>query len=270
MRDQTGMGRANRVSSLMRGLAILQMFEDAGQTVTVSQIARRLGIHRSNASRLAATLCDQGFLSRTGSPGRYRLGPQLPRLARLAGEPDEAVRRAREPLRRLVDTTGETGQVAVLDGTEVVTAVVVDGWHTVRAHTVERARFPAHCTALGKALLSGLDDEYVRARFGSQTLAGRTPRSITCLDRLCRELDVVRRRGYAVDDEEYEPGLRCVAAPVRDADGRVVASLGLSGPVARLTDEVLQRLATAVRAAAAAAGPPCRRPGSSPAVTGRP
>ncbi|HLV58549.1 MAG TPA: helix-turn-helix domain-containing protein, partial [Natronosporangium sp.] len=90
MRDQTGMGQTNRVSSLMRGLAILRMFEDTGQTVTVSQIARQLGIHRSNASRLAATLCDLGFLSRTDSPGRYRLGPQLPRLARLAGEPDEA------------------------------------------------------------------------------------------------------------------------------------------------------------------------------------
>src|SRR5690606_420416 len=130
MQGQTGMGRTNRVSSLMRGLAILQMFENVGQTVTVSEIARRLGIHRSNASRLAATLCDLGFLSRAGSPGRYRLGPQLARLARLAGEPDEAVRRAREPLRRLVAETGETGQVAVLDGTDVVTTVVVDGWHT--------------------------------------------------------------------------------------------------------------------------------------------
>ena len=269
MRDQTGMGQTNRVSSLMRGLAILQMFEDTGQTVTVSQIARQLGIHRSNASRLAATLCDLGFLSRTDSPGRYRLGPQLPRLARLAGEPDEAVRRAREPLRRLVAATGETGQVAVLDGTEVVTVVVIDGWHTVRAHTVERARFPAHCTALGKALLSGLDEECLRARFGSRALAGRTARSITRLDRLCRELDVVRRRGYAVDDEEYEPGLRCVAAPVRDADGVVVASLGLSGPVARLTDEVLHRLATGVRTAAAAAGPPCGRAAPPPATTAR-
>lgn len=254
MRDQTGMGRTNRVSSLMRGLAILRMFEETGQTVTVSQIARQLGVHRSNASRLAATLCDMEFLSRTGSAGRYRLGPQLPRLARLAGEPDEAVRRAREPLRRLVAETGETGHVALIDGTDAVTAVVVDGWHTVRAHTAERARFPAHCSALGKALLSGLDEDSLRARYGTRTLAGRTPRTITSLDRLCRELDVVRRRGYAVDDEEYEPGLRCVAAPVRGADGTVVASLGLSGPAVRLTDETLHRLAAGVRAAAAAAG----------------
>src|SRR5690606_24264574 len=118
--------------------------------------------------------------------GRYRLGPQLPRLARLAGEPDEAVRRAREPLRRLVAETGETGHVALIDGTDAVTAVVVDGWHTVRAHPAERARFPAHCSALGKALLSGLDEDSLRARYGTRTLAGRTPRTIPSLDRLCR------------------------------------------------------------------------------------
>src|SRR5690606_40481408 len=127
----------------------------------------------------------------------------------------------------------------------------------------------AHCSALGKALLSGLDEDSLRARYGTRTLAGRTPRTITSLDRLCRELDVVRRRGYAVDDEEYEPGLRCVAAPVRGADGTVVASLGLSGPVARLTDEVLHRLATGGRTAAAGGGPPRGRAAPPPATTAR-
>lgn len=226
------------------------MVSDAHPVVSVSEMARKIGVHRSSASRLAATLHAMGFLARAGEPGQYRLGPELIRLGRLAARDIDLAEQTLGPLRRLVEQTGETGHVGMLDGTEAVTIAVVDGWQTVRMHSHVNKRSPASCSSLGKALLSGLPDERVREIFDGPELPARTPASITTLTGLLRELARIREQGYACDNEELELGLRCVAAPIRDADGAVAASLGVSGPAARLTPDVLARLAAAVRQAA--------------------
>lgn len=250
MWEETDVARTDRVNALMRGLAILRMFNENDQAVAVSQMARHIGVHRSNASRLAATLHEMGFLDRAEGAGRYRLGPQLVRLGRLADRDNSAVKRAMEPLGRLVAETGETGHIGVLDGAEMVTAAVIDGWHTVRMHSHPHLRAPAHCSALGKALLSWLDDERLRERFADSELAARTGNSVTSTEQLRHHLAQARDRGYAVDDEEYEPGLRCLAAPVRDSDGTVAVAMGLSGPTARLTRDVVPQVGDRLRAAA--------------------
>nr|MDT0662246.1 IclR family transcriptional regulator [Micromonospora sp. DSM 115978] len=245
--------RSDLVNTLVHGLAILEMFSDERPVVAVSQMATQIGVHRSNASRLAATLHTLGFLSRAAGAGQYRLGPRLIRLGRLAGKNNDLVQQALGPLRALVEQTGETGHVGVLDGTEAVTVAVVDGWHTVRMHSQLNKRSPAFISSIGKALLAGLDDVEVRNRFGGRRLTALTPHTITSVPALLRELEQVRQRGYAVDTEELELGLSCVAAPIRDGEGRVVAALGLSGPALRLTGEALAELAEPVRVAAAQA-----------------
>ncbi|GGL09381.1 IclR family transcriptional regulator [Mangrovihabitans endophyticus] len=237
----------------MHGLSILQMFDDDHQVVTVAQIARQIGVHRSNASRLAATLHALGFLTRADEAGQYRLGPQLIRLGRLAGAGNDLSRQAAGPLRALVRLTGETGHIGILDGTDAVTSVVVDGWHTVRMHSRPNKRSPAHNSSIGKALLAGLDDTEIRRRYRGRRLSAKTPNSITSLAGLLREVELIRARGYAVDDEELETGLRCLAAPITDAAGTVVASLGLSGPALRMTEAAVADLAPHVCAAAAEA-----------------
>jgi DNA-binding IclR family transcriptional regulator len=234
----------------MHGMAILQMYTDEMPTITVSDMARHIGVHRSSASRLAATLHSMGFLARAGEAGHYRLGPQLVRLGRLAGKNNDLVQQALGPLRALVAQTGETGHVGVLDGTEAVTAGVVDGWHSVRMHGQVNKRAPAYCSSIGKALLAGMSDSAVRQMFRGHRLAARTANTITSMASLLRELNEVRERGYALDNEELEPGLRCIAAPIRDAEGVVVASLGLSGPAPRLTDSTVREIAAHVVAAA--------------------
>jgi DNA-binding IclR family transcriptional regulator len=243
--------RGDLVNALLHGLSILQMFDDHHQVVSVAEIAKRVGVHRSNASRLAATLAAQGFLTREAEAGRYRLGPQLIRLGRLAGAGNDVAQRALGPLRALVQQTGETGHIGVLDGAEAVTVAVVDGWHTVRMHSHPNKRSPAHNSSIGKALLAGLDDAEVRRRLHGRRLTAKTPHSITSQPALLRELAEVRERGFAVDNEELELGLRCLAAPIHDADGAVIASLGLSGPAPRLTDAAVAELVPLVRAAAA-------------------
>lgn len=229
------------------------MVSDDHPVISVSEMARKIGVHRSSASRLAATLHAMGFLTRAGEAGQYRLGPDLIRLGRLAARDIDLTEQALGPLRRLVGQTGETGHIGMLDGTEAVTIAVVDGWQTVRMHSHVNKRSPASCSSLGKSLLSGFPDERVREIFDGYELPARTPASITTLPGLLRELAQIRDQGYACDNEELEPGLRCVAAPIRDADGAVVASLGVSGPAARFTPEVLTELSAAVRQAAAEA-----------------
>lgn len=227
------------------------MIDEEQPVVSVAQMARQIGVHRSNASRLAATLHSMGFLTRVAGGGQYRLGPELIRLGRLSDRDTDLVQQAMGPLRRLVADRGETGHVAVLDGLESVTVAAVDGWHTVRMHSQINKRFPAWCSAHGKSLLSGLDDDELRDMLRHRRLTAMTPHSITSVSVLLRELAASRARGYSVDMEEVEPGLCCVAAPIRDAGGAVVASLGLSGPSVRMTPAMVVDLSPAVRRAAA-------------------
>jgi DNA-binding IclR family transcriptional regulator len=245
--------RGDQVKALRHGLEILRMVSDDHPVIGVSEIARTIGVHRSSASRLAATLHAMGFLTRAGEAGQYRAGPELIRLGRLAARDIDVAEQALGPLRRLVEQTGETGHIGILDGIEAVTIAVVDGWQTVRMHSHVNKRSPASCSSLGKSMLSGFPDEQVREMFDGRELPARTPASITTVPGLLHELAQVRQLGYACDNEELEPGLRCLAAPIRDADGAVVASLGVSGPAARFTQEALAGLAAAVRQAAAEA-----------------
>jgi DNA-binding IclR family transcriptional regulator len=261
------------VGALLHGLAILDLYSADERVLSVGEIGRRLGVHKSSASRLAATLGAAGYLEAAGAPGRYRLGTKLLGLAALVADGDALPRIAVPILERIVQRTGETGHVAVLDGTESVTVAVVDGWQSVRMHSRVGKRSPAHATAIGKALLSGLPDDEVRARYGDRALERRTPRTIRSAGSLLEHLAEARAEGWAADAEELETGLRCVAAPVTDHTGAVVAAVGLSGPAGRLTPAVTARLGRDLRATAAeisaALGTPSGRAAPPPVAAGR-
>jgi DNA-binding IclR family transcriptional regulator len=239
------------VGALLHGLAILDLFSADERVLTVGEMSRRLDMHKSSASRLAATLSTAGYLEPAGAPGRYRLGSKLLGLAALAAGADALPQVATPILERLVAACGETGHVAVLDGTESVTVGVVDGWRSVRMHSTVGKRSPAHATAIGKALLAALPDAEVKRRYGRRALAQRTPNTIETVPTLLDHLHEVRERGWAADSEELEPGLRCVAASVADHTGAVVGAVGLSGPADRMTASVVRRLGRDLRATAA-------------------
>jgi DNA-binding IclR family transcriptional regulator len=240
----------NLVGALMHGLAILDLYSVDERELGVGEIAKRLGVHKSSASRLAATLAAAGYLEVADErPGRYRLGAKLLRLAAAAVDGDTVLRVAVPILDRLVERSGETGHVATLDGTEVVTIAVVDGWRSVRMHSAVGKRSPAHATAIGKALLAALPDAEVARRYARAGLQRRTPRTLRTIGGLVDHLAEVRARGFALDAEELEPGLRCLAAPVLDHTGTAAAAVGLSGPADRMT-EATDDLARDVRATA--------------------
>jgi DNA-binding IclR family transcriptional regulator len=240
------------VGALLHGLAILDLFSADQRVLTVGEIARRLDMHKSSASRLAATLSTAGYLETAGAAaGRYRLGSKLLGLAALAADADALPRVATPVLERLVAQCGETGHVAVLDGIEVVTVGVVDGWHSVRMHSTVGKRSPAHATAIGKALLAALPDAEVRRRYGRRALDRRTPNTIRTVAELVAQLGEVRAAGWAADREELEDGLRCIAAPVADHTGAIVGAVGLSGPADRITPAAARRLGRDLKSTAA-------------------
>jgi DNA-binding IclR family transcriptional regulator len=234
------------IGSLLHGLQILDMFERERPEIGIGEMAEQLGLHRSTTSRLAATLATAGYLQPAGEPGRYRLSGRLAALGELAAAEADVRRTALPYLQGLVQELGETGHLAVLEGTEAITIGVVDGWQTVRMHSWVGKRSPAHCSSMGKALLAGLSPAEFAALYPGRRLEARTERTITGTGELSRHLAEVRRRGYAVDREELEPHLCCVAGPVFDRTGLVVASISVSGPDSRIDDTSIPAIAAAV------------------------
>ena len=241
----TGAGKG-LIGSLQHGLQILDMFERERPEIGIGEMAEQLSLHRSTTSRLAATLAAAGYLQPAGEPGRYRLSGRLAALGELAAAGADVRRTALPYLRSLVQELGETGHLGVLEGTEAVTIGVVDGWQTVRMHSWVGKRSPAHCSSMGKALLAGLSAAEFAARYPGRRLEARTDRTITDTRELTRQLADVRGRGYAVDRQELEPHLCCVAGPVFDRTGIVVASISVSGPDSRIDEATIPAIAAAV------------------------
>jgi DNA-binding IclR family transcriptional regulator len=229
-----------------RALRLLLAFEaDGERELTVAALAARLAIHRSSASRLAATLAQRGFLERAGGSEAFRLGPALGRLGLIAMGLRGLVAESREVMERLAHETRETVVLSVLDGRDCVDVAQASGPHLVGMRNWVGRRSPLHASSDGKVFV---------AWGGATPPPGRLPaltsRTITSRRVLDREIGRARERGWASVEGELEDGLNGVAAPVFDSAGRCVAALSVSGPAYRLTAERLAELGPRVRAAA--------------------
>lgn len=242
---------SGRLGALRHGLAVFDMFDMDRQTVTATEIARQLGIHKSTASRIASNLVLSGYLvPATGGPG-YRLSGKLTRLGAIAAADTSLTTVAMEHVQALVDDVGETCHVGVLEGDEAVTVALVDGSFSVRLHSWVGKRNEAHTTAMGKALLAGLSDATIDMLYPKKRLAARTHHTASNVAELKQQLALVREHGFALDNEELEPGLRCVAAPITDHNRTVVAALTIAGAASRLTMCKIDNYVTKVRETAA-------------------
>lgn len=220
------------------------------QSMRLGELARESGLHKTTVFRLLATLQRLGFVEHDTASGDYRLGIRAVELASriLHGRP--LVRLAHRQMEELAQQVGETVNLALPDGREMVYVDTVDAQSMLRMQAAIGRRAPIYCTAVGKAVLAWRPD--LRAELGREPLPALTPRTLTQPDRLDRDLDTTRRRGWALDDEEQEMGARCLAAPIFNDQGTAVAALGISAPSARLTLEQAERVAPLVRAAARA------------------
>jgi DNA-binding IclR family transcriptional regulator len=254
--------------SLDRGLTLLGELSRRGPC-TLDELAGALGVHKTTALRLLRTLEQHRFVRREG-PRRYRLGSALFDLANRALE-ERDVRRAAEPaLRELNAATGHTVHLASYEDGEVIYIDKFDGRHPVRMYSRVGRRAPLHCTAVGKVLAATLAERERAAVLAGMRFPRLTGRTITDPRRYRVELDLVRERGYAVDDAEHEDFVHCVAAPIRGTGGRVLAAVSLSVPRVLLDLDGLLGLVPDLLRAAARASAECGHPEPGDPGAGRP
>jgi DNA-binding IclR family transcriptional regulator len=223
-----------RVQSLDRALDLLEALASAGE-LGVSDLAARTGLVPSTAHRLLATLVDRGYAAQSAAGGRYLIGYKLLELASGLQDRVESLKlAAREHLEAIQRETGETTNLVVLEGHDVVYVDKVDGTRSVRLFLEVGRAIPAHTSGAGKAILAWRSTEDVAALLGGEPLPRSTARTITTLDALEDDLQRIRRRGFATDNEEHEEGVACVGTPVFDHRGISVAALSISGPTPRI------------------------------------
>ena len=222
------------LSSVAKALTLLDAFSAEKPELTLSELAKRAGAHKSSAFRLLATLEAQGFVEKDPASHAYRLGWKLVELAGRLLARYELRELAAPLMEELAERSGEIVHLSVLDRGEIVYLDKRGRSQPLTVSTTIGGRSPAHASAMGKALLSGLSDQDAERLLGSRRLQRFTPTTITDRRRLTRELEEIRRQGYALDDEETFPGIRCVAAPLQDGEGRVLAAISVTAPTQRM------------------------------------
>lgn len=252
-----------RLSSVANALRVVKAFSDEESELGISDLARRLGLAKSTVHRLASTLLEEGVLEQNAGDEKYRLGLALFELGALVRRKMDFTAAARPFLRMLMEKTGETAHLAILDHGSVLYMITHESQQAIRVSSNVGTRAPAHSTAVGKALLAFQPEEWID-RVVARGLPASTPNTITDAKALRRELAAVRARGYAVDDEESEIGLRSMAAPIRADSGNVVAAISVAGPAHRIARKtLLQWSGTLVQAADAASQRLGGRPSSA-------
>src|SRR5215213_1040285 len=230
-----------------RALRLLLLFEEVGQEYRVGELAAMLGVDKSSASRLAATLAKRGFLERAPESEAFRLGPEVGRLGMVAlGSSHNLIGLARAPMERLAEVTGETVNLAVLKDHKVVNVAQVDGPHLVGVGDWTGWKTEPHATANGKVLLAFAEGS-LKNLILETPLKSFTERTITKLKQLRSELERVKSEGWASTLGELEEGFNGVAVPIFDASGRCLAALSVSGPVYRMPPERLPEVARLCR-----------------------
>ncbi len=225
------------IQSLARGLKILEILCESSSGVSVTELAERLGLDKGSASRLVGTLANYSYAEKDPISRRYSLGPQVVTLSRslLAKLPLREV--AKPYLRELMEKSGECAHVAIPSQGKVLYIDQVESAASLRVNAEVGSLSPLHCTALGKAILA-----FSRIPI-PQKLERFTENTLTDTDTLRKNLEWVREQGYALDDEEFDLGVRCIAAPVFDYREKVIGSIGISGPVTRMTPRAMTRFA---------------------------
>lgn len=243
-------GQRAGVQSLGRAFGIMEEIARHRDGIGLAELSKRVGLHNSTTFHLVKTMVSLGYVRQLKDSKRYRIGRPLFALAASALDEVEMTSLATPVLEELSRSTGEGTQFAVRSGDAVVVLARTSGQGAFQLTDRVGGVRPAHCTAIGKVMLSALSEDQFERFLARADLKANTPKSIVKVAELRREIENVRKAGMAIDDGEYDAELRCVALPVRDFSGQIIGAVGLSGPVWRLSHEVLHKHARAVRAAA--------------------
>jgi IclR family KDG regulon transcriptional repressor len=226
-----------RIHVIDRAAQILDCFGFEHQELSVSEIGAKTNLHRSTAHRILMALEYNDLIQQNPENGKYRLGIKLFRLGHQAVSHLNLREICRPFLTRIMNETKETVHLAVLDEDQVLYLDKVEGPHALRMPSRVGRRIPTYCTSLGKAMLSCLDDQEVKDIFRNQVLRPFTANTLKTVSQLLYDLRMIRKRGYSIDNEEIEIGLRCVGAPIKDYTGAMVGAISAAAPSARLSGQ---------------------------------
>jgi DNA-binding IclR family transcriptional regulator len=235
---------------LAKALHVLELFNSKG-VWKANDMVKALGYHRSTIQRIVGTLESEGFLERgLTSKNAYSLGLKMLSLKEVAIENVNLERVARPVLERLVGLTQESAHLFVRSGYKCRCIVYIDSPLPVRFVSDKELDMPLHCTGVGKALMSGMNETEIDELIAAEGLARFSENTITDRERLMDELAQVRRDGVAYDREEFEVGVACIGAPVSDRASRAVAAISIAMPISRMLPEMIPRFTAHVKDAA--------------------
>ena len=228
------------IQSVAHALDLLEEFSGDVNELGVTELSRRLKLHKNNVFRLLATLEAKGYVEQNKITENYRLGLKALELGQRYIKQVGLIKQAKPFLEEIVNRVNETTYLGILRDGFAVYLDAVEAKRTVRVVSRVGLRLPAHCSAIGKAQVAYLSESELERIFPNKTLEKFTENTITDREKLFEHLREVRERGYAIDNEEYEKEVKCVGVPIFDYTGRVVGGISVSGPAYRMTDKRLE------------------------------
>lgn len=238
------------VQSTERIFDILEVLSNEKEGLRLTEIAKRVGLHKSTVYRFLASMEKRGYIEKLQEKGLYRLGLKLIEISGAYLNNLELKTEAQPYLQRLTSLSTQAVYLAIRDEGEIVYIEKVETFQSIRKYSIIGKRAPSYCTALGKALLTGLCKHHLEALFKDKELKAYTGKTIMDLNHLMQEIELTRLRGWAEDNEEYEEGVRCIAAPIQDYSNRVIPSVSTSGPTTIIAKHDAERIAGYVMDAA--------------------
>ena len=233
--------RSYVIQSVTNAFNLLEEFKEDRDELGVTELSKRLGLHKNNVFRLLATLESKGYIEQNKATDNYRLGVKSLELGQTFIKQLGLVRQAKPFMREIVEKCNETAYIGVIRQNSVVYLDVEEANQTVRVANRVGWRLPMHCTAIGKAQIAFVSEEEFDKLGILDNMERFTPNTIIDKGEFINHLKEVAKQGYAVDNEEYNLGVRCVGVPLRDYTGRVVGGICVSGPSCRITDEMLRK-----------------------------
>lgn len=243
------MKKNNLTGSTLKALDVLEYLASVGEATGVTEVSRQVGLDKSTTYRILVTLEHRGYVAQDELTRKYRLGFKFLELYQSASGPMELKKVAGPVLDKLVRDCNETSHLGILDKGEVFYLESRECFQLMKVASHVGLRNPIHCTALGKALLAVLPEEEVELLCKEKGLKRFTDHTLTSLAKLKKELEKIRKSGYAVDNQELYYGTRCLAAPVRNHEGKVIAAVSIAGPSNRVTPDKIKGLSKKVMAA---------------------
>ena len=239
------------VQSIDRVFDLLELLSAVPQGLSLSDLAAQSGLHVSTTHRLLASLTSRGYVRKDPSTGKYRLTLRLFEISRRASTVLDLLPISQTYLEELANLSGEAVHLVERSGSEVVYLYKFEPYsNPVNISSSVGRHNPMYCTGVGKSILAYMDDAEVEAVWAATDVIRFTDKTLTTIGALKEDLARSRERGYAIDDEEHDLGVRCVAAPIFNWQGDPVAAISISAPAARLTDARIESLAPHVRKAA--------------------